>query len=680
MKLVHVDWKRFLALLPQWDALSPDLRVTWLELQPAALYTVAPGGEVEALLDGGWLTPAGGEHYGVARRRRYFHRVLRACSRVPVFEKYGRGDRQLLVDYLTEHYAPSDCAKLRRSAAGTGRAELAAEMGREEWLRHFLLWEGPGAGAEGPAARWRSAVPEAVSSARTLIATVIEHDAPTSIAELLEEADRTSHRNKLALGLAFVCREALLLAALDAGARPYVGAWRAPRATPVAAAPERAPQFDNATALFCRPLLVDDMATLLVESTAAPPRLKADEFALFARARDAIGAALTPLPGWINSTEGPLARDMRVDMAAYSARWLGFAAPTGQRGKDLSLEVTERGRRWLTLGARARLKQVLDVLRDDADDGFLRSPDEESPYGSLLPGAADGWGEDVGTSNRGLSYLPYDPGLEYPWVHQIDCRAAVTDAVRSIAGAAAVSLADFMGRQRREANPLTAIAYMPYVDEEAIDRQWESALLTFFYRRLVVLGAVALGPLTGGHLGFRLTPVGRYLLAETDQLEFDAPEETGDVLVQPNFEIVFLAPSVDAQLRARSYAEPTAALHGPESVGTLFVLRRESVQRAVMAGQDADRIVASLRELSKHPLPDNVERQVTTWTAEVRWIGVRPAVVVDCGDAETAARVLTVVGKGGRQLSATAVELLDGNKLTPALRKKLMAGGIFVRS
>ena len=64
----------------------------------------------------------------------------------------------------------------------------------------------------------------------------------------------------------------------------------------------------------------------------------------------------------------------------------------------------------------------------------------------------------------------------------------------------------------------------------------------------------------------------------------------------------------------------------------------------------------------------------------MRWIDVRPAVVVDCGDAETAARVLAAVGKNGRQLSATAVELLAGNKLTAAIRKKLNAAGIFVRS
>ena len=70
------------------------------------------------------------------------------------------------------------------------------------------------------------------------------------------------------------------------------------------------------------------------------------------------------------------------------------------------------------------------------------------------------------------------------------------------------------------------------------------------------------------------------------------------------------------------------------------------MQRAISAGQNAEQVVTSLRDLSKHPLPDNVECQVAAWAAEVRWIEVRPAVVVECGDAETAARVLAAAGMG----------------------------------
>ena len=536
----------------------------------------------------------------------------------------------------------------------TERTEIADEMDREEWVCDFL--QGQGAGAPGGAAqRWRHAPPAAVAATRKLIETVIEHEAPVALVDLLaapEGADASWLRSALAFG----CKEALLLVCLDGDSRPFVGVWRVPSAASAGSAPAPAPQFDGRP-LFCRPVVIDDMVTLLVEATAAPPRIKADKLALFARARDSIGGALAALPAWIRD-EGPLARDVRVDMAAYYARRLGFASAAGERGKDLSLVVTERGRRWLTCTVADRLKQVVDAVRDGAD------------------GAED----DAGTWEAGVDYLPYDPGLEYAWVPGVDCRRAIVDAFRSIANADTVGLDHFLRRDCRRHNPLHALSVLPYVDDEDLDRHWNSALLAFFNRRLIALGAVALGPLTDGQLGFRLTSVGRYLLGETEQFELDAPDETGDVLVQPNFEIVFLAPSLDAQLRARAIAEPTTALQGPESVGTLFVLSRESVQRAVSAGQDAEQVLAALRELSKHPLPDNVERQVAAWAAEVRWIEVRPAVVVECGDAETAARVLAAAGKGGRELSATTVELLAGTRLTAAQRKKLMAAGIFVRS
>ena len=615
-------------------------------MQPSELYTVVRRREARALIDGGWLAPAGGDHYELPRRRRHFHRVLRTLGRVSVLDEYGHGNRQVLIDYLGEHFALRDCAALGRSGAATHSAKLlAAAMDREEWVRDFLQWQGAGDGTGGAAQRWHRAPPAAVAAARKLIETVIEHAAPIALVDLLasaEDADATWLRSALAFG----CKEALLLVCLDADSRPFVGVWRAPP-TSASAGSVRAPQFDGRP-LFCRPLLIDDMATLLVEATAAPPRIKADKFTLFARARDSIGAALTALPDWIRDDEGPLARGVRVDVAAYHARQLGLASAAGERGRDLSLVVTERGRRWLTCAAADRLKQVVDAVCDE--------------------------------SEAGLAYLPYDPNLEYAWIPGVDCRRAIVDAFRSVANADAVSLDHFLRRDCRRHNPLHALSVLPYVHEEDLDQRWNSAVSAFFNRRLIALGAVALGPLTDGQLGFRLTSVGRYLLGETGRFELDVLDETGDVLVQPNFEIVFLAPSLDAQLRARAIAEPTTALQGPESVGTLFVLSRDSVQRAVSAGQDAEQVVTSLRELSKHPLPDNVKRQVVAWAAEVRWIEVRPAVVVECGDAETAARVLAVAGKGGRELSATAVELLAGTRLTAAQRKKLRAAGIFVRS
>ena len=689
MKLADVKWERILELLPQWDKLKPDQRLLWLDVEPEERYALPYARDPRVLIDGGWFAPAGGEYYAVPRQRRYFHRVLRALSSVAVLEHYGHADPQRLIDYLTAHFSARDCAALSRSGAetNTSRAELAEEMSRGEWLADFLREEESGTEAQGPAQqRWLRALPAAINGAHLLIVAVLQRGAPISIADLLAGLVGVPDEDFLAPGLAFACREALVLVGLDKGGRLFFGVWRSPEAAQIAATPpESAPEFDRNEAQFCRPLLIDDMALLLVEATAAPPRLKADHSKLFARSRNAIARALTALPAWLDTPGAPLTRGVRVDIAAESAHLLGLAAAKGDRGKDLRLEVTERGRRWLGLAAGVRLKLVLDALRAAAEDE-LPFPDydydDDDEYDTVedeLPDEPAGDGPLI-LAER-LDYLPYDPGRDTQWYQPTECRAAMTAAFRSTAGAAAVNLNDFLDRWRSRNNPLTeGEVFLPLEDMDDLDEKWQGALAAFFFRRLVVLGGVTLGRLVSGRMGFRLTPVGRYLLQDTDQFEFDAAEDTGEVLVQPNFEIVFLAPSVEAQLRVRAYAEPTAALEGPDSVGTLFVLRRESVQRAVMGGRDADGIVASLRRLSKHPLPANVERQVAAWGAEVRWIDVRPAVVVDCGDAETAARVLAAVGKNGRQLSATAVELLAGNKLTAAIRKKLSAAGIFVRS
>ena len=587
-----------------------------------------------------------------------------------MLDNYGHGDRQVLIDYLTEHYSARDCGTLGRTGAATGPAELASEMERDEWLRDFLLWAGPGAGAGGPGERWRRALPAAIATARELIEAVQEQHEPVSLAGTLAAADGASRRNALALGLGLVSREALLLFGLDADARLFVGSWQVPGGAEVRGP---APEFVDTLPLFCRPLLIDDMATLLVESTVAPPRIKADRVNLFARAREAIGAALMALPVWIKSDEGPLAIDVRVDVAAISARRLGLAAVTGskrqgpQPGSDQTRPPLADARRPGTTQAGAR-----HVLRDGADESWYSGA--ESPYAS----GRESNGADL---HVGLDYLPYDPGLEYPWVHRVDCRTAVTDAFRSVADAEVVSLSDFVVRQCLDRNPLTALAYLPYLHQEDIAQQWQTALFTFFNRRLIALGGVTLGPLTDGQLGFRLTPVGRYLLGETDQLKLDAPTETPvRSWCNPTSRSCFWRPRwkpSSAPVRLRS---PLPRCKARTRSARCSVLRRESIQRAVMAGQDTERIIASLRELSKHPLPDNVDaagkrhgprrcvgsRCARRWW----WIAATPRRPPACWPQPA---------RWAGNSPTTTVELLSGNELTAAMRKKLQAGGIFIR-
>ena len=531
----------------------------------------------------------------------------------------------------------------------------------------------PGRAALDAHGRWQQAPPTAVATAQELIAAVLAHGGPIAITDLLDAAEEGSRRDELATALEFAFREALLLIAVDAAMMPFLCIWppilkRLQRSTPTSPGEGRF----RGDEVLCRPLLIEDISTVLLEAIADPPRLKSGTSHLFVRNLRAIGSALPALPAWIAPEFAPLNRERRVARAAQFAISLRLAKSQEGSGTNRKLIVTDDGRRWLTRSAKERLKQILDLLRADA---MLR-PEESH-------GFVDPWyAEDPEAVP--LDFVPYVDGLS--WFFTSPDRGVV-DAFRAVGRESILDLQAFVHFHAEERNPLLKhdqfIGYEQLMGDdgrEDAERIWGSTLLAFFHERLLPLGGVALGPLAEGDVGFRMTEIGRYLLGEADDFDLDAPADTGDVIVQPNFEIVFLSPSPIDQVRARTFAAPTAAVAGPASVGTLFVINRASVQRAVVAGQDAEQVVAAAGDLSKQPLPANVTRQIRDWAAEVRWIDVRPAVVVDCGDAETAVRVLSAVGKRGRLLSESVVELVDGADLTPAVRRKLVSRGVFVRS
>ncbi len=516
--------------------------------------------------------------------------------------------------------------------------------------------------------RWRQAPTAAVATAGELIAAVLENDGPIAVTDLLRAADAGRRRALLADGLSFAFREALLLISVDAVLLPFVGIWQ-PTVERLRRGRLAAPAEGSFAGgdVLSRPFLIEDVTTLLMGAIAEAPRLKAGMRVLFEHSARAIGRSLSALPAGVTAESASLSPEQRVAHATRTAFELRLAA--AQDDSAPRLVVTDDGRQWLMLPVRERLERMLDLLRDDAGSRSSADPYSFDRWAPRLAGTAH------------LSFLPRTYGTATGYC--ADPERGVIDAFRAVGRASTIDLQSFIEFHSEERNPLlddTAPARGHRLPREHCERLWARTLLTFLYERLLPLGGAALGPLTGGGAGFRLTEVGRCLLGEVDEFELDAPQETGEAVIQPNFEIVFLAPSPIDQIRARTFATPTAALQGPQSVGTLFVIERASVQRAVMAGHDTEQVIAAAGDLSKQPLPANVSRQIRDWAADVRWIGVRTALVVECGDAETAARVLAAVGTRGRLLSESVVELTEGTDLTPAVRRKLVSGGVFVHS
>jgi hypothetical protein len=192
--------------------------------------------------------------------------------------------------------------------------------------------------------------------------------------------------------------------------------------------------------------------------------------------------------------------------------------------------------------------------------------------------------------------------------------------------------------------------------------------------RLAPLGGLRMGRTAEGAPAFALTQVGRHLLGADERLEYGgAGGEAAGVIVKPDFEIVFLGPAPGVEARVARFAERTG--RGP---GTMFRITRRSVLAAAEAGFTAERVLETLAAAAKHELPGNVARQVSDWFGATRRVRLRPAVLVECPDAETAARVRAAGGKAVKAVTDTVLELTDTERAArSALVKKLREAGVF---
>ncbi len=115
----------------------------------------------------------------------------------------------------------------------------------------------------------------------------------------------------------------------------------------------------------------------------------------------------------------------------------------------------------------------------------------------------------------------------------------------------------------------------------------------------------------------RLTDMGRWLLLDGPSPQI--PEESGRVVVQPNFRIFAFDPISDVVLaRLDSFANRQNAERAIE-----YELTRETVYRAQLAGQTAGQIAAWLEEVTGAPLPQNVARSLAEWQTAFERITVR---------------------------------------------------------
>ncbi len=650
MQWHRVDWEGLLRWLPVWHRLQTPSRRCLLASDPVSRVSRTDlGDDWEWLLEQGHLFSVnGGEQLGLAPKTASRLKVLRAldCHH----ELADGGGFDTLSAYLQERFGVHRLHGLApdRRVFESAR-EVIGWLGSPRRLRDLL--DAPGLSA------WyaRDGGPRSVHwfrdegtflRIRDLARALLEAGGSLTLLEVgeLDPGSASGIGRVVAAGQA----GAVFLATLGRSDSLPLLALYPPAVRRLCQPRPQPPGRVTPARIFDTPLSLLDLTALLIDFSAQPPRVRRDG-ELFVRDARRLTKILEALPSWM---EPILHYDLEraLDRSVQLARELRFVRFSG-RGKSMSLKVTREGRQWLQSPARDRFSQVTEALVQDRED------------------------------RHGLLARRFDSML-WPGGPRHPVNRALQRALAEASQEEFVRVSDFCRYQAGRHNPLLEldsyqrsewrIPLSVTVDPEAADETWGRILENSLAVGLLPLGGVALGVGEDGQLGFRVTSVGRYLLGQADEFRWDLPEERVEIVVQANFEVVFLAPSASAEAKLERFAQRRG-----RGVGVLFALTREAVFRAAEAGLTAGEVLDTLDGLSRNEVPANVKRQLSDWFSSCRRVQARQALLIHCPDEETARRVLSVSGGKARLLAADLIELPDRRSLAP-IRRKLAAAGIFV--
>ena len=633
MKIFDIDWRLFFEALPAWSSLDlPAREASLTSFKPSSSVPGEQLGDaLETLLQSGLVerTGATGNRVQAAGSFRPFLRAARAMHRARIFES---PDSKTLRHYAIEHWSHDELRTLTDQPSYSASPYYGlGDLRRSRWVEDFLRSQPT---QQDPEERPPGEPPDPGDPQR-LVATILEHGGPVAFSQL-EEIDSELDTDRIARAIYAPLAAGVLFASLDSEYTPMIGLWpeiverwRRPPAQP--------PKEVRVEESFGLALLVEDLATFLRACAARPPRRKADGRGLYVRDQRRIADDLVPTPDWLPEVLRP-GTEERVEWAQRTAYQLDFTTSVLETATSpCYCHCNDRGHQWLRSGPEERHRLLADSIRP--------------------------WFE----KDRSFS-------VGYPT--STTEVATTAKALHGLKPLAFVPLNGFLTFHAQEKNPLSGSeslhpgwGHYSLPSESEIEDLWRQALLYTLDKLLAPVGGIRWGR-TGSTLCFAITEVGRYILGLTDTFNLDH-DQAAQVIVQPNFEIVFLSPSP----HSAALLAPVARRLSSEQVGTLFEITRSSVLDAAASGMEAQEILRLLEDASTHDLPTNVRQQIKTWCAQLRRVRQRYLTVIECPDRQTARRVLEVLGRTAQPLTKTMIEL-KRETLTQNQRNKLAEAGL----
>jgi len=664
MKYFGRGWKHLLDSLSRWNALPTEARVVFLErFKPPETVPLSDVDEeaLRALLNRGFARiMQDGLRAKLSDNLRPLHRLLYGLGKVPLLE---RQDRRALRFYLQVHYTSYELAALAgfdRHLYRERKNAVSTRLESLQWLNEFL--SAVDSDFEGD----RISVGEesyldskdVLPAAQRMVRAFVELGEPVPVRQIPALFDDMKP-SLLIKALKATLRFGILFASLrQQDLEPIAGLLPAIRERlrrPEAQAP-RPLQVDTS---FCHPFMVEDMAAIMLACNSGKLRLRGD-YSLFVKEKTKIESTLTSIPEWIENLFS-YSTGKRIEKALDSLHGLRWVETSGKPGKTLALKLTEEGKMGLAMSLKERLKFLYKWLRkhsegdiDDYYDGFFS-----------------------------FRYLP--PRNPIPWylLQGLELEEEVTRAFVSHEEGVFLSLKSVLAFQSEKKNPLLLERKISKQSSEVkrwggrrstteeLEQVWAELLYSFFRERLLPLGCVALGRDSRKDVAFCLTRGGRYYLGAAGDFDFE-PQENSEIVVQPNFEIVFLAPSPSAEAEMALFADRQG-----KHVGSLFKITRESIYRSGALGLTADQALETLKKHASGNVPVNVVVEMQNWFSRCRRVKMRSALLFETPDVETAERLLSAGGKDLIPLTDRMFEVRDTKKKA-ALIRKLRSDGLFL--
>ncbi|RKY53047.1 MAG: hypothetical protein DRP93_07175 [Candidatus Neomarinimicrobiota bacterium] len=700
------NWEKLEGFLPVWEELSVDAREAFLmlvETQPCSLTGL--GVFRQELKNAGLIYEmTDGLRYRLPEELRGLKRAFKAMFYTEVFSSSDSLYAGDMVDYLDDHFTSGELSRL--GAGYYDRIGIVAQRAESvSWIEKFLSsedeldWEGKINNQRyGTEIVWEDG---SFDKTAEVVAQMYDLPIPLLVSAALSASELPASCFLKALHLG--CRELLLFVDLCPVTHDFrVGLWPTIAAKLNAPEPEM-PKSISATFSFTSPVLINDLYSLMSLCSAEPQRLRVNDGTLFAKSEKILFETMAEGPWWI-PFEYELHQETRLRKAmAYALESDFLIGPTSRQRKNKpELKISSKGRQWTGLSEVDRLFSLwasLDLVEKRKTGGYVAGKFDLANFERCFP---FDWSalESIGSPEWDIINNVFNEIIQ-------ELATATEDGFVDIKG-----FIQYVGRFH---NPFNGVggdelwdfffgtSWWGWRSEEDMLQTWLAGVLSFLIRWGEPLGLIAIGTAdpdienlpdgyvaVGGSFGgsfdagfeasgqkfflcMKVTNWGRFILGLEKELEI-RPKSKTDIIIQPNFEVVFLGASSEAEIRLTPIAERLG-----RGTGTLFRLTKASVQKAASTGMDDDAVLSILTEIASKPVPKNVSQQVCHWVRQAVLLQWRPAMVVTCPDHECALQVIGVVGKNAQLLSETTVEI-RGGKPTATVVKKLQKVGIFLRA